>query len=347
MQKKGSRQKLAYVLIGVLLLSVIFVAVSRFFSKNGPRPATKPTAVEQPKPNVPQIAIPDFSADSALLYVKKQVDFGPRVPNTPAHQKCAAWFVKEFKRHGLTVIEQPFEAKHYKGTTFKSVNIIAQYKPEATKRILLAAHWDSRFQADKDTRDKNRPIDGADDGASGVGVLLEIARTLRANPMDVGVDFILFDAEDQGDDDGDEATWCLGSQYWAANLHQPGYSPYYAVLLDMVGAKGARFFKEGISMQVAPETVNKIWGLADKLGYKEYFVAATGPGITDDHKFVIQGARIPMIDIISTPNVTGEQVFGSYHHTHADNFSLIDKATLKAVGQTMTAFLYMNHNQTI
>jgi len=342
MQKKSKRPILAYALIAVLLLFAVIYVIKPFLD-NKPGPPSIPQ-VEKPKPNIPQIAVPDFNSDSAFLFVKKQVDFGPRVPNTPAHKKCGAWLVKEFQRYGFTVIEQKVQAPYYKGGTFNGVNIIAQYKPEAQKRILIAAHWDSRNEADKDTKDINKAIDGADDGASGVGILLELARTLQNNPLDLGVDLICFDLEDNGDDDNNAPeTWCLGSQHWAKNLHRPGYMPYYAILLDLVGAKGARFYKEGYSRQVAPQTVDKVWNLAISLGFGEYFVNENGPGITDDHIFVIREARIPMIDIISMPK-GGEHPFGDHHHTHADNINIIDKNVLKAVGQTMTAVLYQTHN---
>jgi Zn-dependent M28 family amino/carboxypeptidase len=197
--------------------------------------------------------------------------------------------------------------------------------------------------ADKDTKNRNQPIDGADDGASGVSVLLEIARLLAQMPPDIGVDLICFDAEDSGDDGGESETWCLGSQYWSKNLHRPNYQPYYAILLDMVGAKGARFMKEGVSMQVAPAVVDKIWTLAASLGYSQYFVNSNGPGITDDHVFVIRNARIPMIDVISIPN-EGEKLFGDYHHTHQDNIAIIDKEVLKATGQVMAAVIWRTPN---
>lgn len=330
---------MAYGLIAVLLLFAVVYVLQPFLNKNPAPPA--PIAI--PKPNIPQIEVPDFNADSAYLFTKKQVDFGPRVPNTPAHQKCSAWLVKEFKRFGLTVIEQKVQGPYYKGGTFNGVNIIAQYKPELAKRVCIAAHWDSRNEADADTKDQNKPIDGADDGASGVGVLLELARTLHNHPVEVGVDLICFDLEDNGDDDGAPETWCQGSQYWAKNLHRKGYMPYYAILLDMVGGKDARFYKEGVSRQVAPQTVDAVWNIASSLGYDGYFVNADRGGITDDHTFVIRGAQIPMIDIVSMPN-DGEHPFPDHHHTHADNMSIIDKNVLKAVGQTMTATIYKIYN---
>ncbi len=341
MQNKSKRPLLAYGLIAVLLLSAVFYVIQPYLNQKTVPP--KPVVSETPKPNIPQIAVPDFNPDSAFHFVKKQLDFGPRVPNTPAHQKCAAWLVKEFQRLGLTVIEQKFQAPYYKGGTFNGVNIIAQYKPEAQKRICIAAHWDSRNEAEKDPSNPNKPIDGADDGASGVGVLLELARSLHNNPVDIGVDLICFDLEDNGDNGGESSTWCLGSQHWAKNLHKPGYFPYYAILLDMVGGKGARFYKEGISREVAPQTVEKVWNTASSLGYSEYFINEDRGGITDDHLFVVRGSNIPMIDIISMPN-TGDHPFPDYHHTHNDNLSIIDKNVLKAVGQTMTAVIYQTYN---
>lgn len=329
------RSKLAIGLLGLALLAMLL----RGLGGCEPDP-TPPQGATTTAPNpFPEAPTPDFNADSAFVFVQRQVDFGPRVPNTAAHKKCAAWIASEFRRFGLTVIEQKFTAQHYKGGAFECVNIIGQYRPDAPKRILLAAHWDSRFMADKDTKDMDKPIDGADDGASGVAVLLEIARQLAAMPPNIGVDLICFDAEDSGDDGGESETWCLGSQHWSKNLHRPNYQPYYAILLDMVGAKGARFQKEGVSMQVAPGVVDKIWNLANALGYGQYFVNINGPGITDDHVFVIRNARIPMIDIVSIPN-DGQKLFGDYHHTHQDNIEIIDKKVLKATGQVMAAVIW-------
>jgi Zn-dependent M28 family amino/carboxypeptidase len=331
------RQKLAYVLIAVMLLSLLFAAYQQFRSSTGPIP---PPVVH---PTGPQVNTPEFNADSAYNFVAEQVKFGPRVPNSEAHRKCAAWYVSAFKSLGLNVIEQKFQATHYKGTVFNANNIIAQYKPSLNKRICIAAHWDSRFIADSDDHDQNKPIDGADDGASGVGVMLELARTLSKNSVDIGVDFICFDVEDQGDDNGAAESWCLGSQYWSKNLHAFNYMPYQAVLFDMIGGKDARFYKEGVSLEVAPSTVDKIWRIANNLGFSAYFPMERRPGITDDHLFVVRNARIPMVDIISMPN-DGQHPFPTHHHKHSDNMEVIDRNTLKAVGQTMTAFIYQTYN---
>lgn len=323
-----------------------FLTTLMLLAGPGCKPDEKPAPLSRPpaKPALPQVTVPTFNADSAYLAVKKQVDFGPRVPNTDAHRKCAAWLAATFRRYGLTVIEQKFQAQHYVGTTFNAVNIIAQYKPELSRRVVFAAHWDSRFHADHDTKDKDKPVDGANDGGSGVAVLLEIARALQQQETDLGVDFVLFDAEDQGNDADDNVdhseTWCLGSQYWAKNLHRPGYSPQFGILLDMVGGSNPRFPKEGFSIQVAPRIVDFVWTVAGSLGYDSIFVNEIGPGVTDDHVFVVRDARIPMIDIIHLRSGT-DKIFPEHWHTHNDNMSAIDKNTLRAVGEVLTKVIYL------
>lgn len=343
MSSKISSQKIALALLVVFGLSSLLIGVQRCKSDT-----TAPAAALPPQPNTPQVPTPTFNADSAYFFVKKQVDFGPRVPNTEAHRKCAAWLSNEFKRHGLTVIEQKFQAPHYKGGIFNGVNIIGQYKPENPRRILLAAHWDSRFQADQDTKDKEKPILGADDGGSGVAVLLEIARLLKEQPLDIGVDFVLFDAEDQGNDSSggqdNSKTWCLGSQHWSKSPHKPGYMPLFGILLDMVGGANPKFQKEEISVYYAPSIVEKVWSTAASLGYSNVFVAEKGAGVTDDHYFVNTLARIPMIDIISKPD--GSK-FVSHWHTHDDNMKAIDKNTLRIVGEVVTAVVYRTNNRVL
>lgn len=345
MSSKNYRSKIAIGLLVVFAASYLVVSLPR--CKSDSAPPGKPPVTQTPQPAIPQIPVPSFSADSAFLFVKKQVDFGPRVPNTDAHRKCAAWLSAEFKRHGLTVIEQKFQAAHYKGSTFNGINIIGQYKPENPRRILLAAHWDSRFHADQDTKNKEKPIPGADDGGSGVGVLLEIARLLHEHPLDIGVDLVLFDLEDQGFDAGDNQdhskSWCLGSQHWSKNLHKPGYMPLFGILLDMVGGANPRFQKEGISMQAAPAIVEKVWSTAASLGYSNVFVQEQGGAVTDDHYFVVMNARIPMIDIINRPGGS-QSGFVTHWHTHDDNMKAIDKNTLRIVGEVVTAVVYRTNN---
>jgi hypothetical protein len=307
---------------------------------------TSPT----PEPELQPVAVPKFERDSAFAFVAKQVSYGPRVPNSDAHKRCKDWLVGQFTAYGLKVTEQPFSAKAYTGKMLNGVNIIAQYKPEAAKRIFLAAHWDSRHIADSplSTEHKSEPILGADDGASGVGVLLEIARTLQTNPpkgqaADVGVDFVLFDAEDHGDDSDDNPnpnSWCLGSQHWSRNLVPSGYSPKYGILLDMVGAKGVKFTKEGVSMNFAPTVMNKVWKTGQNLGYTNYFSEEKSGPVTDDHYFVNTIAKIPMIDIIGKSGDT-QTGFGAHWHTHNDDLKIIDVRALRAVGQTLLEVIYL------
>lgn len=304
------------------------------------------------------VAVPRFDRDSAFVFVQKQVSFGPRVPNSEAHKACREWLVSKFKAYGATVIEQSFEAKAYTGEVLKSTNIIAQYNPANSNRIVLAAHWDSRPMADSPINQerRNEAVLGADDGASGVGVLLELARQLQANPLDLGVDIVLFDAEDYGESKEEYAneeeqrlsvySWGLGSQYWSRNLHAGNYRPRYGILLDMVGAKGARFPKESYSVRFAPDVVEKVWKLAQNMGYSNYFVEADGGGVTDDHFFVNTIAGIKMIDIINRPDQT-ETGFGAHWHTHNDDMRIIDPLTLRAVGQVMLAVVYREASDSI
>jgi glutaminyl-peptide cyclotransferase len=291
------------------------------------------------------VKAPAFSGDSAYIFVEKQVKFGPRVPNSSAHVKCGDYLVTELKRLGCSVIEQKFTATHYDGSKLNARNIVGSINPQATKRILLASHWDSRPVADEDPTNKTGAIAGANDGASGVGILLELARTIQqaAQKPNVGIDLIFFDVEDGGNSTvaKDEYTgFCLGSQYWAKNKHVPNYSAYYGVLLDMVGAKGATFPKEAFSNQYAGEITRNIWNLASQLGYSQYFIQQDGAAITDDHLPVNKDAKIPMVDIIHLQLNNPTKTFFEDWHTHEDDMRNIDRNTLKAVGQVLTQMIY-------
>ncbi len=309
----------------------------------------KETPVKEPSESVTEfVKAPPFSGDSAYFFVEKQVNMGPRVPNTAAHREAGDYFISKLKEYGARVTAQEFQAQSFDGKTLQLRNIIASFYPDQQKRVLLAAHYDSRPFADKDDERRDEPIDGANDGASGVGVLLEIARILNSNdtPPPVGVDIILFDGEDWGNDSNNyvplpenlDTWWCLGSQYWGQNKHNPQYSAYYGILLDMVGGTDAKFYREGYSMEFAPKIVNKVWQTAARLGHNEYFIPANGGTITDDHVYVNKYTNIPMIDIIPTDPVEGS--FGDFHHTHDDNLSIISRETLQAVGETVLHVLY-------
>lgn len=284
------------------------------------------------------VDVPEFNPDSALTFVQKQVDFGPRIPNTAAHRKAADYFIQEFKKNGAVVMAQSFSATNYDNQKLNLTNIIASFNNKKKKRILLAAHWDTRPMADKDLEKPTASFDGANDGASGVGVLLEIARVINNDTaLNVGVDIILFDGEDGGEAQGRHTTWCLGSQHWSKNKHTPNYSAYFGILLDMVGGKNAQFAHEGYSMEYAPSVVDKVWNAASRLGFSHYFINTQTGLITDDHQFVNEIGKIPMIDIISYDADTD---FGDFHHTRNDNMEIISKETLQAVGQTVLHVVY-------
>lgn len=289
------------------------------------------------------INVPAFNADSAYFYVEKQVKFGPRIPGTPAHKQAGDFLVKKLIAFGAQVREEKFQATTFDEQRLDLRNIIAQFSPKLSKRILLAAHWDTRPFADKDDK---KPFAGANDGGSGVGVLLEVARHFSEASPAVGVDIVFFDGEDWGETEdvnkelpeGWDSWWCLGSQYWAKRSKQMRYSAFYAILLDMVGAPHAQFFREGESMNSAPSVVDKVWSHAHAIGYADYFVKETQAAITDDHLFINRIAQIPAIDIVQFQPGIG--YFGDYHHTQKDNMSIISKETLKAVGATVLRVVY-------
>ena len=295
---------------------------------------------------------PSFNADSAYAFTKAQCDFGPRNMNSRGHDLCGEWIVSKFKEYGCKVTTQTATLAGYDGTKLRSRNIMASINPEATTRILLCAHWDSRPWADNDPDSANwrKPILAANDAASGVAVMLELARIIRKSKDEkafnkqLGIDFVCFDAEDWGTpqwaDVADNAdSWALGAQYWSKNLPQ-GYEARYGILLDMVGGVGARFYREGMSMQYAPEIVKKVWRAAREVGFGSYFPKEDGGVITDDHVPVNQFAKIPTIDIIPYYADCQQSSFGPTWHTLADNMENIDKNTLKAVGQTLVQVIY-------
>ncbi|HEX2901088.1 MAG TPA: M28 family peptidase, partial [Bacteroidia bacterium] len=278
---------------------------------NGKDPDSIPT-VEPFKP-----IAPDFSADSAYHFIEQQLAFGPRVPNTPAHAACADWMVGQFKTYGAEVMVQSAEIKDRSGKLIQMKNIIASYNVAAAKRVMVTAHWDSRPFADKDAKNPSAPVPGANDGASGVAVILEIARHLQAKAPAVGVDLILWDAEDNGDYN-DNNSWCQGSQYWAKHPHKPNYRAAWGVNLDMVGAKDARFTKDAYSLRSARAQTDNVWSIAAQLGYGNYFSGAfTDFASIDDHYFIMEGAGIPMVEVIDRDLSSSE--FFPHWHTTADD----------------------------
>lgn len=283
---------------------------------------------------------PPFDADSCYYYVQYQVELGPRNPGSKAHQKCVEWLKNYFEKYQLKVELQKFPARTFDHKQWIGTNIIAKYKPELKHRILLCAHYDTRPFADRDDdNNKNTPIPGANDGASGVSVLMSIIKSIQQSPLkNIGIDIVLFDLEDYGTSSGDAEMWCLGSQYWAKNLSPMSVKPQEGILLDMVGDTNAVFPKEGISIRYHPVLVHEIWEIAGKSGFSNYFIDESTNEITDDHLFINIYANIPTIDIIHYYPQKSD--FFEHHHKISDNIKNISKTTLKAVGQTILYYLY-------
>ena len=288
-----------------------------------------------------------FSADSAYHYIAQQVAFGARVPGTEEHAACADWLVKKLAQFGAQVQNQYGTMPNYAGKTQPLRNIVAYLEGNTQHAILLCAHWDSRPWSDEEPLYENRftPVIGANDGASGVGVILEIVRQLSIRKAQgeyiPSVQIVLFDCEDMGTPTHytgkeREHTWCLGSQYWAKELkiQNSKFKIQYGILLDMVGDPSATFPREYFSMTYAGNYVEQLWRTAAQLGYGRYFVNQAAYPITDDHYYVNTIAGVPCVDIIDykPQNGTG---FAEWWHTQQDDMRNINRQTLKAVGETV------------
>ena len=294
----------------------------------------------------------EFNADTAYTFCAAQCDFGPRTMNSEAHERCAEWIQQQFEQYGYSVQMQKADLKGYDGTILKSTNIIASQKLKANSqkpeaRIFICAHWDSRPWADNDPDEANwrKPVMAANDGASGVAVMLELARLLQQNDSArMAVDFICFDAEDWGipqwENDVDGDSWALGAQYWANSQEPKAKSYQYGILLDMVGGQGAKFYREGFSLKYAHNIVERVWQAANTAGYASIFPYLDGGYVTDDHVPVNEKAGIPCIDIINHYPDCEQSSFGPTWHTVNDDMQHIDKNTLKAVGQTLVQLIF-------
>lgn len=286
---------------------------------------------------------PTFNEDSAYRFIEDQVDFGFRIPGTESHEACGDYLVSKLAGYGFDVSEQKDTILGFDKQQFPLRNIIASLNPNTEKRMLLCAHWDSRAFADQASENQEKPIVGANDNASGVGVALEIARLMGQNPPSIGIDIVLFDMEDQGrpadqtDADPNDHGYCLGSEYWCLNLDGPKQE--FGILLDMVGATNAEFTLEGYSVEYAKEYTYMIWDLGNQLGYDNHFIYNRTHRVYDDHARVNYMAGIPCVDIIHQ-DVQNKMLFWDHWHTHNDNLDVIDKSTLKAVGQTVTQVVY-------
>lgn len=284
----------------------------------------------------------EFDADRAYESIEKQCAFGPRVPNSPAHDSCANWIAGSLRALNLSVTEQKTTITAWDGKALACNNIIAAYKPDAKERIVIATHWESRPWADEDPDSSKRrePVLAANDGASGVAVILEIARLLPQLNPSIGIDFVCFDLEDygapawgKGADDGSD--WCLGSQYWSKNLPE-GYKPRYGILLDMVGGQDARFPVEYNSARYASDVIARVWGAAQTTGNGSLFVQEDGGFVQDDHIPMNQIAGIPTIDIVPNTGTT----FSRTWHTTFDTPQNISRDVLKSVGQTLLQVIF-------
>lgn len=271
-----------------------------------------------------------FDGQAALTLTQQQCDFGPRVPGTPAHAKCAEWLTTTLRDCCDTVIVQTGTVQTFKSGKINAKNIIGIINPETSQRLLLLAHWDTRPWADNDPDAANhsKPVIGANDGASGVAVLLQLARQLNAEKTELGIDIVLVDVEDMGENDNEDS-WGLGTQYWVAHPHVAGYKPLFGILLDMVGSPDATFTREYFSTQYASGFVDLVWNNAAG----SHFINSQGGAVTDDHVFVNR-AGIPCVDIIDM-RANSETGFCPEWHTVDDTMGHISPATLAEVGQTL------------
>lgn len=285
--------------------------------------------------------VPAFDSSNAYEHITNQLEFGPRVPGTESHKNAINYFNDFFrnKAGNRNVFVQSFRQEVY-GDSLQLYNLIASFGTHHSDRILLAAHWDSRPRGEEDPVNPDKPILGADDGGSGVAVLMEFANIFAENPPPVGVDIVLFDGEDYGES-GDLEHYFLGSRHWSNNPPVPGYNPRFGILLDMVGGRNATFPKEGYSMSYAPSLVNEIWRIAQEFGFEELFIDQSGGRIADDHIIVQRLTGIPMINIINhSVKADGEVQFAEYWHTQHDNIDIIDPEVLQAVGEVLLELIY-------
>lgn len=305
------------------------------------RPAEK---AAQPQPTPKSAAapgvIPVYDGALAMTLLERQVAFGPRAVGTPAHEACRAWLLQELRASMDHAELQEFTATSYEGTTMQMANVYASFAPEKSDRILLCAHWDSRPRADqdKDPAKQNQAIAGANDGASGVGVLLALSRVFRNNPPPIGIDIVFFDGEDYGKG-GEIDRYCLGSRHFAKHLPS-NFHAQAAILLDLVGDRNAVFEQDPASVFFARDIVNDLWSAAHQV-HANQFVNNQGKEVFDDH-MPLNIAGIRTVDIIDAGLIGNEDPDPRrrYWHTTGDTPENCSAATLQAVGSTLMQYLY-------
>ena len=273
----------------------------------------------------------EFDGGHAFSYLEQQMQFGPRIPNTPAHQRTGDWILAQLRTRADTVAVQPITHVTRQGDTLHLRNFFARFRPSAAERVLFLAHWDTRPHADQSQNlgQQRLPVPGANDGASGVAVLLGVADALKAKPPALGVDLLFVDGEDYGDFSKDSDDVLIGSRYFAA--HQPpGYPPLFAVLFDMVGDKDLQIYYESNSQAFAPEVVDRVWRTAADLGYGRVFIPGVKHSLTDDH-VALQKAGIHAIDVVDFDY--------PYWHTPEDTIDKVSAASLQIVGDVAVALV--------
>ena len=276
----------------------------------------------------------ETDGQAALTYAKTQVDFGPRIPGTAPHRQAGDWIELQLRSRADSVVVQRWSHRNAKGDTVALRNFIGRFNVAATRRLLFFAHWDSKPTADYDTGSKKLlPVPGANDGASGVAVLLAMADALKKQAPTIGVDLLAVDGEDYGTFTP-EVDVLLGAKFYAAN-QLPGGKPEYAVLLDMVGGKKSQFRKEGNSLTAAPDVVDLVWGTAGRMGLGNLFLNESSGASTDDH-IPLQQVGIRAIDII--PDYGPSSPY-PWWHTTEDTPDKLGAETLKGVGDVMMALI--------
>lgn len=271
-----------------------------------------------------------FSGAAALAHVKTQLDFGPRIPGTEGHRRAGDWIVAQMRATADTVVVQSWNHVTARGDTLPLRNVLARFRPEVADRVLYLAHWDTRPVSDEaaDPRQRTLPVPGANDGGSGVALLVALAEALKAAPPSVGVDLLFVDGEDYGDFAANQDV-LIGSTYFAEHLPSADYRPLFGVLWDMIGDRDLRIPQEPNSVRGAPEVVQRVWGVADALGYGSVFVPEAGVAVTDDHiPLLNKGLRVIDVIDLDYQSPTGE----SYHHTPNDTLDKVSAASLQVVG---------------
>ena len=314
---------------------ILLTITTAFFLLSCAKEPPKPQTPQTKPPQIGQANIPVFDGKKAFEYLISQTNFGPRTPASTAHQQCLNYLQLEMQKYADATNLQEFTYSGYNGETLTMTNIISSFNLHATSRILLIAHWDSRPRSDQEKNPKNRskPILGANDGASGVAILMEIARHLKSSPPAIGIDMLFVDGEDYGKE-GDNKSYLLGSKYFAKHLPS-GFAPAFGIVLDMVGDKSLEISKERYSLKYAPDIVELVWSTAKELRI-EQFTDDIQNYVIDDH-LPFNEVGIKTIDLIDF-NYPDES--NRFWHTTEDTPDKCSPESLEAVGKVLMQVIY-------